>query len=355
MTDKNLFLELLRASLGSPQALSRKPSGSEWEDLYSEARRQSVIGLCLQAIQQDGGKWGEENGLPIDLKLKWIGKAEKIADENKKLNQQCRQLSEKLTRSGYWNCILKGQGIATLYPHPEWRQSGDIDIWIPGSRRKIVEMTRRVSQRKEEVMYHHTNFRVFPDTEVEVHFKPSWMFNPITNRRLQKWFKSQVGLSEGKDFPIPTIDFNLIFILLHICRHVFDGGVGWRQVIDYFYTLKQAQGRNIPDLNYFGLQRFARALMWVMGEALAMPVEWMIAEPDEVSGRWLLNEIQEAGNFGHFDKRNEGYQFTHNRLRRLVWRLRMVSQRIRLFPGETFWEMPWRTWHYLWRMKNGYL
>ena len=80
MTDKDLFLELLRTSLGSPKALSRKPSGSEWEDLYSEARRQSVIGLCLQAIQQDGGKWGEENGLPIDLKLKWIGKAEKIAD-----------------------------------------------------------------------------------------------------------------------------------------------------------------------------------------------------------------------------------------------------------------------------------
>ena len=359
MTDKDLFLELLRASLGSPKALSRKPSGSEWEDLYSEARRQSVIGLCLQAIQQDGGKWGEENGLPIDLKLKWIGKAEKIADENKKLNQQCRQLSEKLTRSGYWNCILKGQGIATLYPHPEWRQSGDIDIWVGGGRKRVVEMTRRVTKRKEEVTYHHTDFRVFEDTSVEVHFTPTWMFNPITNRRLQRWMEEHKNTREENGFPCTTIQFDVLFILIHIYRHIFDEGVGLRQIIDYFYVLKaykeQGGGDISEELKSLNLSKFTQGLMWLMTEKLDMPSEWMIAKADKRVGEWLLQEIMEAGNFGHFDKRNEGIYHNSPRLKRLWWRIKRSSERILYFPGEALWEMPWRTWHYLWRMKNGYL
>ena len=271
-------------------------------------------------------------------------------------------MCDKLTRSGRWCCILKGQGLARLYPHPLWRQSGDIDVWVRGQRRQLVEMTRRLTGRREEVTYHHTDFPVFPTTPVELHFTPTWMFSPVTNRRLQAWFDTQreVLTTEG-GFPCPTLEFDVLFVLIHIFRHIFDEGIGLRQVVDYFHVLRHwahaddVSGRVEEMLSRLHLRRFAAGLMWVMHEVLGLPREWMIVPEDERVGGWLLGEIMAGGNFGRYDQRNEGIYHDSPRLQRLAWRVRRSSSRIVRFPDEALWEMPWRTWHYLWRMKNGYL
>ena len=363
--NNTLFFELLQVSLGTRKDLSKKPSVDEWFLMYDEAKRHCVLGVCLEALNREGGRWADERGLPDEMKLRWVGRVEKITDENRHLDRQCQQLCDKLTRSGYWNCILKGQSLARLYPHPQWRQSGDIDVWVAGNRRKLVEMTRRVTGRREEVTYHHTDFNVFPDTPVELHFTPSWMFNPFLNRRMQRWFKEHQQAEQVGGFPVPTREFNAVFVLLHIFRHVFDEGVGLRQIIDYFYVLKDfaklydyndmKDMAIFEDIAHLGLGCFARGLMWVMHEALGMPREMMIIEPDEKRGRWLLSEIMQGGNFGHYDKRNEGIYHDSARMTRLRWRFAISMPRLHYFPLEALWEMPWRIWHFLWRWKNGYL
>ncbi len=361
-----LFFDLLQVSIGARQDLSRCPTAEEWEELWREARRQCVHGVCLEALQREDGQWGERHHIPIDLKLRWIGKGEEIADANKKMDQQCRKLCEKLHASHRPCCILKGQGMALLYPHPQWRQSGDIDVWVPTGRDELVEMARRVTGKHEEVTYHHTDFRVFPDTPVELHFTPSWMCNPVYNRRLQRWFRQHAskecdwGRIEGADaagqpsFPVSSLEFNVLFILVHILRHVLDEGIGMRQIVDYYFVLKAARGNIRPDLSRLGLQRFTGGLMWMMHEALGLPEEWMIARPDERRGRWLLAEVMTAGNFGHDDPRFiDRWHLT--RRQRLCSRIRQTLHRCRVAPGEALWEMPWRAWHFLWRWKKGYL
>ena len=360
-----MFFELLQVALGRRDNLSRIPTPEEWEALYREARRQCVLGLCFEALQRDEGQWGERHAIPLDLKLRWIGKVEKIVDENKKLDQQCKQLCEKFHSSHRLCCILKGQGVARLYPHPEWRQSGDIDVWVPDDRDELVKMTRRVTGKHEQVTYHHTDFRVFADTPVELHFTPSWMCNPLYNRRLQKWFTRNAvrectwrrlddNETQSNGFQVPTLEFNIIYILVHILRHVLDEGIGMRQIIDYYFVLKAAEGKIVPKLSLFGLERFAGGLMWMMHEALGLPEEWMIAKPDEKRGRWLLKEVLTAGNFGHDDPRFiDRWHLT--RSQRLTSRIRQTIHRCRVAPGEAAWEMPWRIWHYLWRWRKGYL
>ncbi len=344
-----LFFELLQIALGTREDFSCSPTVEEWDHVYHEAVRQSVVGVCLQAIQR------KELNVPIDLKLKWIARGEKIADKNNLLNMQCRQLSAKLTQSGYWNCLLKGQGLAKLYPHPEWRQSGDIDIWVCGNRDKLVEMTRRVTRQRTEVTYHHTDFKVFPHTPVELHFTPTWMANPFTNKRLQRWFKDNAGaVVHATDFTVPTNDFNALFVLLHIYRHILDEGIGMRQIVDYYYVLQQSHNDITPMLHRLHLIPFAKGLMWMMEHTLNLSTDRMIAQPDERIGAWLLNEVCLAGNFGHYDKRNKDIAH-HTRWERLLWRLRLTSRRVVLFPQEALWEVPWRIWHYLWRLRNGYL
>jgi len=347
---EELFLQLLQVALGTRGQMDEMPTDEQWDDLHRLALKHCVEGVCVPALDP----------CPIERKLLWIGHAERIAQQNQHLNEQCRKLCDKLTSSGYWNCILKGQGLALAYPHPEWRQSGDIDVWVEGGRERLVEMVRRVTKSKGEVMYHHIEFPVFPDTEVELHFTPSWMFCPWHNRRLQQWFEAQRKRGCTRDvqgFPIADDTFNAVFVLVHIFRHVFDEGIGLRQILDYFYVLKCVKGHTeeLPStLRRLGLYRFACALMWVMKEALAMPVEWMPVPPCEQTGRWLLAEILQAGNFGHHDERNKDI-VTATRCRRFFLRFQVTVRRLRVFPMEALFEMPWRIVHYLWRRQKGYL
>ena len=56
-------------------------------------------------------------------------------------------------------------------------------------------------------------------------------------------------------------------------------------------------------LGRFGMKKFAGAVMYVLKTVFAMPSAYMICEPDEKRGRFLLNEIIQTGNFGQFDER----------------------------------------------------
>ena len=47
-----LFLELLGVALNRIKELSRIPSYYEWEQLYSMADKQALLGICYPAIRQ---------------------------------------------------------------------------------------------------------------------------------------------------------------------------------------------------------------------------------------------------------------------------------------------------------------
>ena len=46
----------------------------------------------------------------------------------------------------------------------------------------------------------------------------------------------------------------------------------------------------------FGMERFAKGLMWVMAEVLGMPSECMPWEPDKKEGKYILAQAMKGGN-----------------------------------------------------------
>jgi len=427
----DLFFELLQVAIGNRQSLSRVPTPEEWEEIYEMSKKQSLAGIAFAGVE----RLPQEQMPPGKRIRQWAVKAEKIRELNVKVSEDCRVISRFFEENGFDCVILKGQGNFAYYP--EWlqglRSAGDIDVWcwpkgkIDGNvngngkttdgsdghgynkdnkdNKDNIELARSAfepasatsdlnhpvraviefclsKKRGEYVYYHNLDFPVLKATPVEVHYRPTWLYNPFRNRVLQKWFRqftvhnsssealrraelgAQFTVYDG--YKIPSVEFNVVFQLLHLYKHIFEEGIGLRQLLDYYFVItkygdfvrkrnatlrnaiKDCYENDIKDnidnrdnemqseiatirehssLRYgasaydnvellnplnpstvelitkLGLKEFAGAVMYVMREVFAMPEERMLCRPDEKRGRKLLEEIMIGGNFGKFDER----------------------------------------------------
>ncbi len=101
------------------------------------------------------------------------------------------------------------------------------------------------------------------------------------------------------------------------------------------------------ELKELGLWKFAGGIMYITQEVFGMPASRLIVPPNEKYGRFVLNEVLEAGNFGKHDERNHfgRSQLGHN-LQRVYRDIRLV----RYFPAEALCEPLFRIWHSFWRV-----
>ena len=105
------------------------------------------------------------------------------------------------------------------------------------------------------------------------------------------------------------------------------------------------------DLKHLGLWKFARAVMYVLHEALGLSEEKMIAPMDEKRGKLLLSEILNGGNFGkHFTK--YGHFTQQGMAKKYFLKIWRNMHFVRYYPAEALSEPIFRTWHFFWRMKN---
>lgn len=356
----DLFFELIQVAVGTRERLSRVPDTHEWETLLELARQHTLEGVMLDGVE----RLPREQMPDLDMKLDWIGETMFIEEENKVKNRRTEKIVRLLKKDGFECVVLKGQGLAQLYPNPLRRMSGDIDVWITSHSRDEVVKYLKGKGFDGRVVYHNVPVHCFKKTEVEVHFTPSWMNSWFENRKLQHWFgmmkdKTEVTtLSTGEQIPVPCEAFNLVFVLQHIYRHLFGSGIGLRQLMDYYYVLRQLKDKRekinvVETLRSLNMMKFTSAVMWVLKEVMGLSEEWMLCGPNEKEGRWLLSEILLAGNFGHYDDRIS----IPNNETKIHSFLRITKQNIRLlghYPEETIWNPAYRAWHYCWRKVKGY-
>ena len=265
MNDITACFAFLRYSLGKKENMSRVITGMDWQELYSFASKQALLGLCFEGIERLGKEYPVElkqNPIGRELLMTWMGKAQQIRRQNMKVNAVASKLFSMLREDGFRCCILKGQGNALMYPNPYSRTPGDIDVWIDASRERIMEYAQKKYELGDDIRLQHLETSL-DGVPVELHFFPCSMNNPIYHARLQKWFRRNadlqcshiVGLPDGAgDIAIPTTAFNVIYQLTHLYHHFFDEGIGMRQIIDYyhvvcdFYKVYQNSSKITPSL-----------------------------------------------------------------------------------------------------------
>ena len=244
----NDITAFLKYCLGYKGNMSRVMASMNWQELYSFASKQALLGLCFDGIERLGKEYPEEmkqNPIRRELLMNWMGKAQQIRRQNMKVNAVASKLFSMLREDGMRCCVLKGQGNALMYPNPYSRTPGDIDVWIHASRERITEYASKRFELEDDIRLQHLETSL-DGVPVELHFFPCSMNNPIYHARLQKWFRRNADLQcshivglpdEAGDIAIPTTAFNVVYQLTHLYHHFFDEGIGMRQIIDYFLVV----------------------------------------------------------------------------------------------------------------------
>ena len=367
MNDITAIFAFLRYCLGGKKDMSRVIAGMNWQKLYSFSSKQAILGLCFDGIERLGKEYPEElrlNPIGRELLMTWMGKAQQIRRQNRKVNTVASKLFSMLRENGVRCCILKGQGNALMYPNPYSRTPGDIDVWVNASREEITEYAKCHFKLEDDIRFHHLE-TTMDSVPVELHFFPGIMNNPIYNARLQKWFRRNadlqcshiVGLPDGTgEIAVPISAFNIVYQLTHLYHHFFDEGIGMRQIIDYYFVVNNDELLVIRDtlqreLKHLGLWKFAGAVMYVLHKALGLPEEKMIAPIDEKRGKLLLAEILNGGNFGqHFTK--YGHFTQQGMAKKYFLKIWRNMHFVRFYPAEALSEPIFRTWHFFWRLRQ---
>lgn len=378
LKQQKIFFDFLRFCIGSAKEMPGSLKEVDWKELYAIAKKQALLGVLFHGIRRLPKELAPEQ----KILMQWMVMAEQIRKQNIRLFLDSVKVCKNFENKGFANCILKGQGNALLYPDPYMRTPGDIDIYLTGGRKKIMKYVDRVCP-TQVMRYHHVDFPVMK-TAIEVHFTPSYMFCPIYNQRMQKWFEEVMGeqcnhrvsLPDGYgEIHVPQASFNVIYILSHLYRHIFTEGIGLRQLLDYYLVLVKwhtnltnltDSNKSLPQmtqintdldalrhkLKYLGLWKFAQAVMYVLHEVFGLSEDRMIAPMDEREGRFLLDEIMRGGNFGQYDDRmgsKVGESKIHRYFRMNLRNLRFVKH----YPTEALSEPLFRTWFAVWKNIHG--
>lgn len=361
------LFELLRVAFGMQEQLRRVLTPAGWQRMYNVATKQAVVGIAFVGIE----KLPKEQMPPEMLLFQWIGTAEQIKQQNKHVDEQTAKIWRQLKDDGLEVAILKGQGIAKLYDNVlreapkhllerknlnpnlgEYRQSGDIDIWVKGGYQTVCDYVQR-TRPTDDLAYHRFHYDYFDDTEVELHHRPTLMRNLLDDRKLARWYNSFGADSfvyiEDKGFAVPSVEFNRIFILTHIYRHFLFEGIGLRQVMDYYFVLKNdktcKKEETAKILKELKLTRFAEAMMWILHTQFGLEKDKLICNMNEKEGQFVLAEILQTGNFGRADTRFNGMSTLR----------RMSKHGIHLllhYPSEVIWTPIWLVYHKVWRFNK---
>lgn len=357
-----LFFELIQLAIGNRRNLSRIPAEEEWQEIYQEAEKQALVGFLLTAVEKLN-ELDKASMPPMQLFYQWIGDALQIENRNKEVSYAAAKLTRIFKEGGMSSCVLKGQGIAQLYPKPERRQPGDVDLWVEGGREKVLRFMKDSYFARDHVVIHHVESQIIDGVVSEIHFIPCYSCNPFLHVKLQRFFAENaeeqfLNLDDKLGFAYPTLRFNAVYLLSHIYMHFLYEGIGLRQFVDYYYVLHHLNSgerkQAIGDIREAGLSKIAGAVMYVLKTVCGLSEEYYVADLDEKKGKILLDEIIKNGNFGKYNtKLNE--RDDNNLIAFNLVALRRQLTFLRYYPLDVISIPFFKVWHWTWRLYKGYL
>ena len=330
---ESLLFELLRAELWGTSLSFSQLSHNEFEELMEMAGEQTVTGLVGDSLIKNGVKLEREDALGLYAKMKVIEKA------NVRVNENLVSFVNFMERKEIDYIIVKGQVAGSIYPNPNARMSGDVDLYFVGD--NYTKIKGLVEQRLGKQLSKlsdgkHVEFEV-NGVIFELHNKLS----RLATRKHQEYWDQMIDNAilkgtdtvniNGKDIKTLSATYNAMYIFVHLFYHMTASGVGLRQLCDWAMVLSNYVNVN-PNLNpnkksslnredlggsllKLGYFKAYKAMGAFLVEYLGLPEEQFPFALDEKDKKWvetIKKNILKRGNFGRSGRKVKNIGVLHS-------------------------------------------
>lgn len=317
----------------------------DWKAVMDFFARQSLDGLLPDAVAL----------LPVEeqpskvVKMPMIARQLQVERMNEAMNRELMAFVLELQQKAIPYVLLKGQGVASLYPNPLHRVCGDIDLYVPKTYLKFVGslLTNLGALRTSETRQH-VNFQVH-GLEWELHHCIHYFQKESRNRLFMQYVDEEmsrtpeyVTIGEGR-VRVFSPTMNALLLLSHIVDHFYCEGVGLRQLCDYALLLGKKCSEIdsellLERLEALSLSRAYRVFGFICVHYLGMPNEALVQKPSDSEvqlAHRVMADCLSGGNFGQADsnRRQTLWQkiVFYTRFLRRLWRYRQLC------PSEALW------------------
>ena len=304
-TTQRAVCALIRAALfDGPKEL---PEQTDLKAVCQEMAEQCVLALpgdILKAID-----------MPEELRQMWANTIKRQAFSCYHLISEQSALVTLMDGAGIPFVVLKGTAAAMLYPRPEYRAMGDIDLIVPAEdfertqklllengfspASEITEQTRDCPYQRNGILF-----------ELHRHFAAD--LEDKQSRLLEESIQDGLARAQrqtilGSSFPmLPPLENGLV-LLEHISQHL-EAGLGLRQIIDWLmYVRRMLHDAQWPEFEAaaerVGLRHLALVVTRLGQLCFGLPeaeITWCQGA-DEGLCQELLMHLFDSGDFGHKD------------------------------------------------------
>lgn len=261
-----------------------------------------------------------------------------------RMNAVLTEVTTLLRKAEIPSLLLKGQGLASLYPIPHSRQCGDIDLYVSKDYQdELLSLVRQWKKASHLVNSEkHLSFD-YDGVCVELHYGTEHFYTPKVDKAYQRWslnnleyvllifmhprgFQQPLTAKEVEDrycryievngeiILIPCVEFDAIYLLHHLWNHFISSGIGLRQICDWCLFMRRYSSQLETKKMRTLLTTFAFFPVWNLFASFAvryMGMEWKdfpFAEPvEDAKVEKLMEIIWQEGNFGRRKPRPKGY------------------------------------------------
>lgn len=311
---KQLFLsekaliELVKISIGT--SLEWPDFGclsdNDWQDIFDEAKAQSVALMSFDATKKYPGT------IPEQVYNSWFNcSVSSIINNTKILNAQ-KQMHELFSKNNIKYVVLKGSASSYYYPDYSNRVLGDIDFLValedfPKTKEILVANGYEMDLEDHDL---HTVFKK-DNVTLELHKKPAGMPEGEPGLLAEEFMKNilcEAITEEDPAFVRPTDKIHALVILFHTIYHMFAGGMGLRQLCDWACFVNKThdqcfwEDELLPLFKKMGLLKFVMTLTYTCIRHLDIQTpEWFVAGKAELADQ-IFDKVMLVGNFGKKDR-----------------------------------------------------
>lgn len=158
-----------------------------------------------------------------------------------------------LEQAGINAVLMKGAGLAALYPSPDRRYWGDVDLYVGPEQYHpacaVMRATFPEALKFDEELDHYKHYNLIADgVSIEIHRVSMSLTHPRDIRLYARMEKYGMSTGEGlmingERFRVPEPTFNTLMVFLHSWEHMLSGGANLRQLYDVEVLLTHYKDR----------------------------------------------------------------------------------------------------------------